>query len=200
MEGETTLDEERLLGDWLRTHEVDDSLKPYQQMFAAFDAGLPLPANVAGDGLKRPHRAWWRWAAAAVIAGLLALGGIRLAKRLAMPVPQPPVVAKETSKLAVDTIVEDDDMKPTLAEKRHEVDMPAASVAANTKTVKEKPKAVVPFDKQDSIEVVRTEGDLELAESEFLAEQQELERQLQELQQQRLERLSGWHYTSLPCE
>ena len=41
MAGETTLDEERMLGDWLRTNEVGDELKPYQLMFAAFDAGLP---------------------------------------------------------------------------------------------------------------------------------------------------------------
>ena len=38
MEGESTLDEERELGVWFRSHEVDESLKPYQQMFAAFDA------------------------------------------------------------------------------------------------------------------------------------------------------------------
>ena len=201
MEGETTLDEERFLGDWLRTHEADDSLKPYRRMFAAFDAGLPLPANEAGDKLKRPRLVQWRWAAAAVIAGLLALGGIQLAKRLAMPTEQSPIVAKETSKSAVDTIVENDNMKPTLADKRHEVDMPAAHVVtANTKAVKKKPGTVVPFDKQDSIEVARTAGDLELAESEFLAEQQDLGQQLQEVQQQRLERRSGWHYTSFPCE
>lgn len=216
MEGETTLNEEHFLGDWLRTHEVDDSLKPYQCMFAAFDAGLPIPSSDAEQltppltlphrgkverELKRHHMVWWHWAAAAVIAVLVAMGGIRLAKRSVTPAEQSPIVAKETPKPAVDTVVENIDMKPTLAESRYKADQSAAPiVVAATKAVKEKHKAVALSNKQDSIEVVRTAGDLELAESEFLAEQQELERQLQELQQQRLARLSGWHYTSLPCE
>lgn len=216
MEGETTLNEERFLGDWLRTHEVDDSLKPYRRMFAAFDAGLPIPSGEAeqltppltlphrekvGGKLKRHNMVWWRWAAAAVIAVLVALGGIRLAKRPATSAEQLPIVARETPKPAIDTVVENVDMKPALAEGRTEADKSAAPiVVATTKAVKEKHEAVALSNKQDSIEVVRTAGDLELAESEFLAEQQELERQLQELQEQRLTRLSGWHYTSLPCE
>ena len=60
MQGETTLDEERELGDWLRTHEVDDTLRPYQQMFAAFDAGMPW----AQPAPPRRRLAWWHWAAA----------------------------------------------------------------------------------------------------------------------------------------
>lgn len=213
MEGETTLDEERALGDWLRTHEVDDTLKPYQRMFAAFDAGLLLPAGDAEpssqpltprergeDVSKRRRWVWWRWAAAAVFAGLLALGGIRLAKRPIAPTGQPPVVAKGTPEPAVDTIVENVDMKPIIAESQQEDDKPASPiVSANKKAEEVKPKAAAPS-KQDSIEVVRTAGNLELAESEFQAEQQELERQLQELRRQRLTRQSGWHYTTLPCE
>ena len=75
--------------------------------------------------------------------------------------------------------------------------------------VKAKPKAKVQTTKktepakltqQDSVEVTRTAGDLELAESEYLAEQLELERQLLELRRQRAAQQSGWHYTSLPCQ
>lgn len=213
MEGETTLDEERLLGDWLRTHEVNDSLKPYQRMFAAFDEGLPLPADGAeqptstltsqksgGDELKRQHLAWWHWAAAAVIAGLMATGGIWLAKQPAATPEQTPITAKGTPTPPAARTPENVDIKPTVAENRQEVDKPAAPVVSANKTeVKTKPQAMESA-KQDSIEVARTAGDLELAESEFQAERQELERQLQELRQQRLARQSGWHYTSLPCE
>lgn len=207
MEGETTLDEERLLGDWLRTHEGDDSLKPYRRMFAAFDAGLPLPAapprERGGEMPKRARRARWRQVAAAVVAALLALGGIWLAKRPTISADKPPVAERKSPKPVVATPIENDDMRPALAENRHETDKPAAPVAVastKAKAASEKPRAAVSTQKQDSIEVTRTEGDLELAESEFLAEQQELERQLQELQRQRLTMRSGWHYTSLPCE
>ena len=43
MAGETTLEEEALLGEWLRQHpDVSDDLKEYQMMFGYFDEGMPL--------------------------------------------------------------------------------------------------------------------------------------------------------------
>ena len=43
MAGETTLEEEGLLGEWFRQHpDVSDDLKEYQLMFGYFDEGMPL--------------------------------------------------------------------------------------------------------------------------------------------------------------
>lgn len=43
MAGETTLEEEALLGEWFRLHpDVNDDLKEYQMMFGYFDEGMPL--------------------------------------------------------------------------------------------------------------------------------------------------------------
>ena len=43
MAGETTLEEEALLGEWFRQHpDVSDDLKEYQLMFGYFDEGMPL--------------------------------------------------------------------------------------------------------------------------------------------------------------
>ena len=195
MEGETSLDEERELGDWFRTHEVDDALKPYQRMFAAFDEGLPYETAA-------PHRrvVWWHWAAAAVITGLLALGGIHLATRYTAPAEQPPLVAKDEPKPDVDTIMEEPNAKPILAKNEQVEEAHLAQATPVAKKVSKPQVRVQQTPRQDSIEVTRTEGELELAESEYLAEQQELERQLQELRQQRAARQSGWHYTTLPCE
>ena len=196
MEGETSLDEERELGDWFRTHEVDDDLKPYQRMFAAFDEGLPYPSVAA----PRRRVVWWHWAAAAVIAGLLVMGGIRLATRHTTSVEQPPLVAKEEPKPSADTIKEETAVKPILVKNEQVTEVHIAQAAPVAKKVS-KPQVRAPqTPRQDSIEVTRTEGELELAESEYLAEQQELERQLQQLRQQRMARQSGWHYTTLPCE
>ena len=201
MEGESTLDEEHELGDWFRSHEVDESLKPYQQMFAAFDAGLPYMSS-AQTTTAPPRRriAWWHWAAAAVVAGLLALGGIRLAMRPTAPTQQPPIMAKDKPKAAVDTIQETPDVEPTLAKVEQATTTPAAQNAPRSQKVSKTASRAAQTSRQDSVEVTRTEGELELAESEYLAEQQELERQLQELRQQRMARQSGWHYTTLPCE
>lgn len=196
MEGETSLDEERELGDWFRTHEVNDDLKPYQRMFAAFDEGLPYPSVAA----PRRRVVWWHWAAAAVIAGLLVMGGIRLATRHTTPVEQPPLIAKDEPKPSADSIKEETAVKPILVKNEQVAEVHVAQAVPVAKKVS-KPQVRAPqTPRQDSIEVTRTEGELELAESEYLAEQQELERQLQQLRQQRMARQSGWHYTTLPCE
>ena len=43
MAGETSLEEEALLGEWFRQHpDVSDDLKEYQMMFGYFDEGMPL--------------------------------------------------------------------------------------------------------------------------------------------------------------
>lgn len=191
MEGETTLDEERELGDWLRTHEVDDALRPYQQMFAAFDAGLPLnqPAS--------PPIVWWHWAAAAVILVLLAIGltQMRTNTRPNPVVTQPSVTAQTLPDTAVEKAT---DKVEKLAEIRQAKPIAIAKPKAKAQTTKKTKPAKLT--QQDSVEVTRTAGELELAESEYLAEQMELERQLLELRRQRIAQQSGWHYTSLPCQ
>ena len=39
MDGVSTIDEERQMAEYFRTHEVDAELQPYKQMFALFDSG-----------------------------------------------------------------------------------------------------------------------------------------------------------------
>lgn len=93
MNGQTTVDEEQLLARYFRNAtDVPDSLKPYRDMFAYFDEGMPLGAlpefdgsagqaetRVAPDSSKvvAPRRhslrmaAWWSGAVAAAVALLL---------------------------------------------------------------------------------------------------------------------------------
>lgn len=42
MAGLTSIEEERFIADYLRTHEVDGDLLPYKRMFAWFDEGIPM--------------------------------------------------------------------------------------------------------------------------------------------------------------
>lgn len=43
MAGETSLEEEALIGEWFRKHpDLSDDLKEYQMMFGYFDEGMPL--------------------------------------------------------------------------------------------------------------------------------------------------------------
>ena len=191
MEGETTLDEERELGDWLRTHEVDDTLRPYQQMFAAFDAGMPWVQPTP----PRRRITWWRWAAAATVATLLAIGLMLQHMRPTPAMTQSPVTAQAQP----DTAVEKTAVKVEILADSRQVNPVAKSKPKSKAPTAKKPEHAE-LTQQDSVEVTRTAGDLELAESEYLAEQLELERQLMELRRQRAAQQSGWHYTSLPCQ
>lgn len=95
MNGQTTVDEEQLIARYFRSAtDVPDSLKPYRDMFAYFDEGMPLgtlpefdgsagqaDTRVAHDSSKvvAPRRhslrmaAWWSGAAAVAAAVALLL-------------------------------------------------------------------------------------------------------------------------------
>ena len=79
MAGETTLEEEALLGEWFRQHpDVSDDLKEYQMMFGYFDEGMPLD-NEAEERVENAHpkakarlrRLWLSLSLAASIALLI---------------------------------------------------------------------------------------------------------------------------------
>lgn len=48
MAGLTSIEEERFIADYLRTHEVDGDLLPYKRMFAWFDEGMPAKGQPKG--------------------------------------------------------------------------------------------------------------------------------------------------------
>ena len=79
MAGETSLEEEALLGEWFRQHpDVSDDLKEYQLMFGYFDEGMPLD-HEAGEHVEDAHpktkarmrRLWLSLSMAASIALLI---------------------------------------------------------------------------------------------------------------------------------
>ena len=79
MAGETTLEEEALLGEWFRQHpDVSDDLKEYQMMFRYFDEGMPLDheaeervENAHPKAKARMRRLWLPLSLAASIALLI---------------------------------------------------------------------------------------------------------------------------------
>lgn len=42
MAGQTSIEEEERIAEYLRTHDVGEDLQPYKEMFAWFDQGMPL--------------------------------------------------------------------------------------------------------------------------------------------------------------
>ena len=71
MAGTTSLDEERMLAAYFRTHEAGDEWQEYKEMFALFDSGAvdiePEPV------VAKPKTASLRWLFAAIAASVLLL-------------------------------------------------------------------------------------------------------------------------------
>ena len=49
MDGQTTIDEEQKIADYLRNNPIPDDLKRYKELFAWFDRGMPLNLNDKKD-------------------------------------------------------------------------------------------------------------------------------------------------------
>lgn len=81
MDGQTTVDEERHIAEWFRSHkQASPDLEDYRTMFAWFDEGMPrnaeggmaLPAT--GDEVRATkHTTAWLWTAIATAASVAAM-------------------------------------------------------------------------------------------------------------------------------
>ena len=89
MAGETSLEEEALLGEWFRQHpDVSDDLKEYQMMFGYFDEGMPLDheadehvENAHPKAKARMRRLWLPIGMAASIALLFVIAIPRIGQQ-----------------------------------------------------------------------------------------------------------------------
>lgn len=89
MAGETSLEEEALLGEWFRQHpDVSDDLKEYQLMFGYFDEGMPLDYEAENHvedthpkTKARMRRLWLPIGMAASIALLFVIAILRIGQQ-----------------------------------------------------------------------------------------------------------------------
>lgn len=96
MAGETSLEEEALLGEWFRQHpDVSDDLKEYQMMFGYFDEGMPLDhqaekhvADAYPTTKARMRRLWLPISMAASIALLFVLAIPRIGQQTGLQIGQ----------------------------------------------------------------------------------------------------------------
>lgn len=74
MDGQTTIEEEARLASYYRTHDVPREWRVYKEMFAYFDAGMPLGQDkVAACPSRRARCVWLAVAAAAAVALLMVM-------------------------------------------------------------------------------------------------------------------------------
>ena len=78
MDGETSLDEEKMLAEYLRTHEVSEEWQEYKEMFSLFDKGeVDIEKDNSAPILRTSRHNWLK--IAAFFIGILFISGITLA-------------------------------------------------------------------------------------------------------------------------
>lgn len=78
MDGETSLDEEKMLAEYLRTHEVSEEWQEYKEMFSLFDKGeVDIEKKNSAPILRTSRHNWLK--IAAFFIGILFISGITLA-------------------------------------------------------------------------------------------------------------------------
>lgn len=190
MEGQSTLTEEQELAQYFATHEVSDEWKPLKDMFAYFDAGMPIEEPGASVKVPIAKRRWW-WRAAAAAAVLLVSATIAFFITSRQPSTQEmPQYASNTPKSNPSQST--DTTRTTLPHAE-----PVKELVAEHKATKQenkgqltKPKTPSHDDtqrKQDSIEITRKQGEMELAQQELLADRIIMEQEREQMRREQME-------------
>ena len=118
MDGQTTMEEEALLADYFRSHDVPDEWEDYRAMFGYFDHGMeeaPEPVQDNHVPLTRlMGRRWWGIAAAACItAAIVTTAVLHHQSTLETDSPGTPVIAsRDSTRRAVTTGVASPQTQP----------------------------------------------------------------------------------------
>lgn len=93
MAGETNLEEENVLAQYFRTHEVSDEWKEYKEMFALFDGGA-VDIEQEAKQTAKPKTVPLRWVMTGIAASIILLIGFSALMKDERPTKQQPVVAE----------------------------------------------------------------------------------------------------------
>ena len=93
MAGETSLDEEQLLAEYFRTHEVGNEWQEYKEMFALFDSGA-IDIEQEAKPTAKPKVLPFRWIMTGIAASILLLIGFSILIKDERPTEQQPVVTE----------------------------------------------------------------------------------------------------------
>ena len=188
-DGQSTLDEEAELTSFFANNDIPPEWMQYKKVFQYIDTLQP-------EETKR-HTPWYGWllrcgAAAAVIA-IATLIGLRLLNPPQEEVSSMPPVATTTS--ALDNVPAPDTTVTVVQPQPSKSNSPALAQnksRAKAHHIKTSPAVTT----TDSAEIAHTEGELEKAEQEYIADRLLLEQELRSIQPTTTTR-SGWITTSL---
>lgn len=135
MAGETSLDEEQLLAEYFRTHEVGNEWQEYKEMFALFDSGA-VDIEQEAKPTARPKVVPFRWIMTGIAASIMLLIGLSLLMKEGKTNEVLPEIAQQTSQQSTSQPTP----LPVIEEKKEETVM--AVMQATPQPVKKRRKAV----------------------------------------------------------
>lgn len=115
MTGETNLEEEKVLAQYLRTHEVSDEWKEYKEMFAMFDGGA-IDIEQEAKPTAKPKIVPLRWIMTGIAASIVLLIGFSVLMKDERLTEQQPVVAEAVEQSTPQPVVSE----PIVEEKQEE--------------------------------------------------------------------------------
>ena len=170
MQGDTSLEQERELSEFFaNSSSIPEEWEAYREMFAYFNAGMPLTEEKPKRKIARPLWTLVAVAATVAIAIMLAPHLHRAPINEKATIPHH-ITVKNDDKTTPDTIVtpEHSPKTPLLAKQEH-------------KTTKEKVRITNHQALLDSIEIEREKGEMEQAQQELMADKFIIEQERQEI-------------------
>ena len=134
MAGETNLEEENVLAQYFRTHEVSDEWKEYKEMFALFEGGA-VDIEQEAKQTAKPKTVTLRWVMTGIAASIILLIGFSVLMKDERPTEQQPVVAETIEQSTPQPTVSE----PIVKEKQEEA---LPEVQPTPQPVKKRRKAV----------------------------------------------------------
>lgn len=174
MQGDTTLEQERELSSFFtNSASIPKEWEGYREMFAYFDAGMPIHKEKPKHNIARPVWALLAAAAVAAIAIMVAPLFQRTSSVDKTTIPQP-ITAVNNKK---NVTIPDTAARPVPPETSHLL------VKQEQKSTKKKPHATshhATLSTLDSIEIEREQGEVEQTQQELMADKFIIEQERQE--------------------
>lgn len=139
MAGKTSLNEEDVLAQYFRSHEVDEVWTAYKEMFALFDSGaVDIESDADASAAKgKTKTVALRWLMTGIAAGILLLIGFFLLTKEGEPGKETPAVAQ----LTVGQETPQPQQEPVVEEMADEV-VAEAAVQPSPQPVKKRRRAI----------------------------------------------------------
>lgn len=179
MQGETSLEQERELSEFFaNSTSIPEEWEAFREMFAYFDAGMPIKAEKQKRNIARP--VWALLAAAAVAAIAIMVAPHLRHNHITEQTTTPQPITEDNKNIIVqDTGIGDRESEIGIS---HPSTLNSQLIAKQErKSNKEKPHIIKHHATLDSLEIEREKGEVEQTQQELMADKFIVEQERQEI-------------------